>query len=52
MEERVTKTRNIREKTEIQIQPEGSLGLLALGHVGLRIWRQVRDTQKKTNEQA
>ncbi|MDM8564361.1 hypothetical protein QUF74_01765 [Candidatus Halobeggiatoa sp. HSG11] len=26
----------------MDIPPEGALGLLALGHVGLQIWRQAR----------
>jgi hypothetical protein len=29
-----------------EITPEGSLGLLALGAIGLRKWREVRDADK------
>lgn len=32
---------------EFQISKEGSLGLLALGDIGLEAWRAVRDQQKK-----
>lgn len=28
---------------EVKITPQGSLGILALGAVGLRKWREVRD---------
>ncbi|MBA3647666.1 MAG: hypothetical protein H0W62_03805 [Chitinophagales bacterium] len=31
-----------QELKQFEIPPEGSLGLLALGAVGLRAWRQVR----------
>lgn len=31
---------------EVIITPQGSLGLLALGAVGLRKWREVRDEHK------
>lgn len=33
---------------EVVITPEGSLGLLALGDVGLRAWRKVRNDYDKT----
>ena len=29
--------------TPLQVPPEGMLGLLALGHVGLKAWRQARE---------
>jgi hypothetical protein len=31
-----------------KVTPEGSLGLLALGDVGLREWRKVRNAHTKT----
>ena len=31
---------------EVKITPQGSLGLLALGAVGLRKWREVRDEHR------
>lgn len=31
------------QKIKFEITPAGSLGLLALGAVGLRKWREVRD---------
>ncbi len=36
-----------------EIPAEGSLGLLALGHIGLKLWREKRDlvaSQKKYEE--
>lgn len=30
-----------------QVPPEGSLGLLALGHIGLEIWRKSRAEYKQ-----
>jgi hypothetical protein len=33
-------------KKEYQITSQGSLGLLALGHVGLRKWREVVEKEK------
>jgi hypothetical protein len=37
-----------------EIPKEGSLGLLALGDVGLRLWREVKNNTKenKPNEKA
>lgn len=35
---------------EYKITPQGSLGLLALGHVGLRLWRQ--EIEKAKEKQA
>lgn len=32
---------------KVIITPQGSLGLLALGAVGLREWRKVRDAHKE-----
>ena len=37
---------------EYVIPPEGSLGLLALGAVGLREWRYAREEAKRQAEQA
>lgn len=34
---------------EYKITPQGSLGLLALGHVGLRLWR--KEIEKNKQEQ-
>jgi hypothetical protein len=34
------------KKNTFKITPEGSLGLLALGAIGLRKWREVRDSDK------
>ncbi len=31
---------------EFKIPPQGSLGILALGAVGLRAWRKVRDEHR------
>ena len=35
-----------KENQRFTISPEGSLGLLALGDIGLDMWRNVRDTKK------
>ena len=32
---------------KVKITPQGSLGLLALGAVGLREWRKVRDSHRE-----
>lgn len=46
--------KNTQQNIKFEITPEGSLGLLALGAVGLRKWREVRDAHiektKKENE--
>jgi hypothetical protein len=34
---------------EYKITPQGSLGILALGHIGLRLWRQ--EIEKSKQEQ-
>jgi hypothetical protein len=36
-------------ETEYKITPQGSLGILALGHIGLRLWRQ--EIEKSKQEQ-
>jgi len=40
------------EKHPIQVTEKGSLGLLALGDIGLRAWREVKKVaqQKRENE--
>lgn len=38
-----------RMNKEYKITPQGSLGLLALGHIGLRLWRQ--EIEKNKQEQ-
>lgn len=36
---------------EYKITPQGSLGILALGHIGLRLWREkVKQEQTKKLE--
>lgn len=37
---------------EFKITPQGSLGVLALGAVGLRKWREVRDEYRLKQEKA
>ena len=32
---------------EYKITPQGSLGMLALGHIGLRLWRQEIEKAKE-----
>jgi len=42
------------KQTEYIVQPEGSLGLLALGAVGLKAWRKLRfelNRQQKCKEE-
>ena len=34
----------------MQITPQGSLGILALGAIGLRKWREVRDEHRAKEE--
>ncbi len=34
-------------KKEVKIGPSGSLGVLALGHVGLDLWRAAKEEAKK-----
>jgi hypothetical protein len=37
---------------EYKITPQGSLGILALGHIGLRLWRQeIEKTKEKQIKQ-
>lgn len=37
--------------TEINITEKGSLGILALGDIGLRKWREVRNNISKINDE-
>ena len=41
-----------KNKIAVQITEKGSLGLLALGDIGIRAWREVKATeqQKRKNE--
>ena len=39
-----------KENVPLDIPVEGSLGLLALGAVGINEWRKVRDANKKKTE--
>lgn len=36
---------------EYKITEHGSLGLLALGHIGLKKWREVVELEKKKREE-
>jgi hypothetical protein len=36
---------NKTKQTEYQITPQGSLGILASGDIGLRAWRKVKNTE-------
>jgi len=38
------------EKEEYIITPQGSLGLLALGHIGIQKWRDVVKAEKEKKE--
>ena len=47
------KTGNNQSDLEYKISPKGSLGLLALGDIGLEAWRKVRHQshiEEKNNE--
>lgn len=37
----------MKEKKVIEMPPEGSLGVLALGDVGIKLWREAREKAKK-----
>jgi len=39
------------QKVEFEITEKGSLGLLALGDIGLRAWRKVRQEIHKKNSE-
>jgi hypothetical protein len=38
-------------KKEYKLTSQGSLGLLALGHIGLRLWREIEKTKEKQIKQ-
>ncbi|MEY4603047.1 MAG: hypothetical protein RIT43_339 [Bacteroidota bacterium] len=38
----------MKEKKEFKVTAEGSLGILALGAVGIRLWRQAKEEKEKT----
>ena len=40
----------MEEEKSYQVPPEGSLGLLALGHIGLFAWRNARAEDEKKRE--
>jgi hypothetical protein len=42
--------KNAKPKALFEIPAEGTLGLLALGAVGLRMWRKVREEAKDQND--
>ncbi len=44
------KSTKIEEKERIVITKKGSLGILALGDVGLRAWRKVKLNVKKEDK--
>ncbi len=50
MKQKKNKKAGERELQQFQIPVEGSLGLLALGDVGLREWRKVRDNSEKKKD--
>lgn len=35
---------------DFELKPEGSLGVLALGDIGVEMWRKVRDAAKSKDE--
>jgi hypothetical protein len=39
-----------KESKEVQINPQGSLGILALGSVGIRKWREEVKKAKQSQE--
>lgn len=48
---RIVQKQNLTMAKEYKITEQGSLGLLALGHVGLRKWREVVAEEKKKRAQ-
>ena len=34
----------------IQMPPDGSLGVLALGDIGIKLWREAKEKEKKNKE--
>lgn len=41
---------NTKNVIPFEIPPDGSLGLLALGHVGIKAWRTKREETKKSTK--
>ena len=44
----------MKEQKIIKMPPEGSLGVLALGDIGIKLWREARekaDKEKKNKEE-
>lgn len=39
-----------KEGKPFAVPPEGSLGLLALGHIGVIAWRQAREAARRENQ--
>lgn len=35
---------------DFELKPEGSLGILALGDLGIEMWRKVRDSAKSKDD--
>lgn len=45
------KSNNSPEQKEYIVTEHGSLGLLALGHIGIRLWKKaVQEAKNKKNE--
>jgi hypothetical protein len=40
----------MKKKQSYTITPQGSLGLLALGDVGVRLWREAREKSKSESD--
>ena len=43
------KTMEDQKSKAIEIPVEGSLGILALGHVGIKLWREAKAKSEKEN---
>ena len=37
----------MKEQKVIQMPPDGSLGVLALGDIGIKLWREAREKAEK-----
>lgn len=37
----------MKDKKVIEMPPEGSLGVLALGDIGIKLWREAREKARK-----
>lgn len=40
----------MKKKQSYTVTPQGSLGLLALGDVGIRLWREAREKGKSESD--